>query len=77
MSDVQPYEIYVETYGKVLSGYTLKDEDYGGVADYGQDPEPYDEKLKVSISLAVQDAKKGVMKSKPEFEKKLKEMLGE
>jgi len=76
MSDVQPYEIYVETFGKVKSGYTLEDEDYGVAAGY-EDSEPYDEKLKVAISLAAQDAKGGVMKSKPEFEKKLKEMLGE
>lgn len=62
------YMIYVETYGRLQSGATLHRNDY----------EKIDERGKLALSLAAQDAKLNTpMRSKSDFEEQIKEFLEE
>lgn len=71
----EPYMIYTEKYGKVQSGNKLDTRDYGEMKAGGF--EYYDEQGKLAVSLAAQDVKLGTpFRSKSEFEKEIKRLLG-
>jgi len=64
----EPYEIYVEMYGKIKSGGKIKPGDFSEFD--GQKNEEYDESRKLAVSLAAQDADTS-MRTKSEFEKEI------
>ncbi len=69
----EPYEIYIEKHGKIKSGTPLQDHDYGEI---GED-EGWDEKRKLAVSLAAEDAKNRLnMRTKSEFEEEINRLQG-
>ena len=62
----EPYEIYVEMYGKIKSGGKVEPGDFSEFD--GQKNEEYDERRKLAVSLAAEDAKNRYsMRTKSEF----------
>ncbi len=58
MTEIQDaYELYKVIYGRVRSGDTIKDHDYGYSDDNGDFLAYYDSQRKTAITLAIQDAK--------------------
>ena len=71
----EPYMIYTEKYGKVQSGNKLDTNDYGEMEAAGF--EYYNEQGKLAVSLAAHDGKLNIpLRSKIEFEKEIKRLLG-
>jgi len=65
----EPYDIYVEKFGKIKSGGELQDNDYGeGIA---ANFENYDEVRRLAVSLAAQDADTRNMRTKSECKEEL------
>ncbi len=63
----EPYEVYVERYGRVKSGQKLNPDDFGCVDDVGF--QGFDEVRELAVSLAVDDADNNIpMRTKSEFE---------
>jgi len=67
----EPYEIYVEKYGKIKSGASLLDSDFGELSDPSGGFVKYDEEHKLAVTLAAQDAKHDNLRSKVEFQEEL------
>lgn len=70
----EPYEIYVEMYGKIKSGGKIEKGDFGEDSETdsgGYKFEEYDKKRKLAVTLAVDDATRGNLSSVSEFEKEI------
>ncbi len=72
--EINLYEVYCKSYGKVMSGATLTDRDY--YWDVPGGAMPLEEKGKAAVSLAAQDVKTGgPMRTKPEFEEQILRLI--
>ena len=76
----EPYEFYVEYYGRVRSGYKIKEDDYYYLEDDpsgGKERKEYDIRIKIAISMAAEHVKTPYnnMYSKSAFEKELEDRL--
>jgi len=64
----EPYEIYIQKYGKIKSGTPLQDSNFGELSDPSGDFVKYDEEHKLAVTLGAQDARTRSMRTKSEFE---------
>ncbi len=75
----EPFEFYVEYYGRVRSGYEVKDTDFyydEDTSNGGKERKDYDVRISTAISLAAEHAKTpSNMCNKTEFEKELEYRL--
>ncbi len=71
----EPYEIYIQVFGKLIGGMKMSNNDFGVSTAKGLNP--FDKKGKLAVAMAAQDVKNETsIKSEAEFTKEFDRLLG-